>query len=126
LTAVMLWRPVAGAAVLTVLAALSPAATPPATMGLLQVAGRRRFPTAIAVAAAGIAAHAVQGAWRPNGGMSYGWWLALITIGYGALLGWGAWAQAREALIRTLHERARRAEAEQGRRGAEGRMLESR
>jgi signal transduction histidine kinase len=95
-------------------------------MGALQVARRRRLPTAIAVAVAGLAAHAVQGAWRPNGGMSYGWWLALITIGYGALLGWGAWAQAREALICTLRERASRAEAEQGRRVAEARMLERR
>jgi signal transduction histidine kinase len=121
-----LWRPVAATAVLTVLAALSPAATPPATIGALQVARRQRFPVAAAVAAAGIAAHAVQGGWRANGGLSYGWWLALVTIGYGALLGWGAWAKAREALIRSLHERARRAEAEQGRRVAEARMLERR
>jgi signal transduction histidine kinase len=121
-----LWRPVAATAVLTVLAALSPAASPPATIGALQVARRRRFPVAAAVAVAGIAAHAVQGGWRANGGLSYGWWLALVTVGYGALLGWGAWAQAREALIRSLHERARRAEAEQGRRVAEARMLERR
>jgi signal transduction histidine kinase len=78
------------------------------------------------VAVAGVAAHAVRGFWRPNGGMSYGWWLALVTISYGALLGWGAWAQARAALIRSLHDRARRAEAEQGRRVAEARMLERR
>jgi signal transduction histidine kinase len=126
LTPLMLWRPVATTAVLAVLAAVSPAASPPATIGALQVARRRRFPVAIAVAVAGLAAHAVQGAWRSNGGMSYGWWLALVTIGYGALLGWGAWAQAREALIRSLHDRARRAEAEQGRRVAEARMLERR
>ncbi|WP_315987588.1 sensor histidine kinase [Actinomadura sp. HBU206391] len=126
LTPLMLWRPVATTAVLAVLAAVSPAATPPATIGALQVARRRRFPVAIAVAVAGLAAHAVQGAWRSNGGVSYGWWLVLVTIGYGALLGWGAWAQAREALIRSLHDRARRAEAEQGRRVAEARMLERR
>ena len=126
LTPLMLWRPVATTAVVTVLAAVSPAATPPATIGALQVARRRRSPVAIAVAVAGVAAHAVQGAWRSNGGMSYGWWLVRVTIGYGALLGWGAWAQAREALIRSLHDRARRAEAEQGRRVAEARMLERR
>ncbi|MEU8263691.1 histidine kinase [Micromonospora sp. NPDC048999] len=126
LTPLALWRPAATTAVLTVLAAVSPAATPPATIGMLQVARRRRSPMAIAVAAAGLAAHAVQGAWRSNGGISYGWWLALVTVGYGALLAWGAWAQAREALIRSLHERARRAEAEQGRRVAEARMLERR
>jgi signal transduction histidine kinase len=126
LTPLTLWRPAATTAVITVLAAVSPAATPPATIGALQVARRRRSPVAVAVAVAGVAAHAVQGAWRSHGGMSYGWWLVLVTIGYGALLGWGAWAQAREALIRSLHERARRAEAEQGRRVAEARMLERR
>ncbi|MEJ3742555.1 histidine kinase [Actinomycetes bacterium KLBMP 9797] len=126
LAALTVWRPVAATAVLTVLAAVSPAATAPATIGTLQVARRRRFPVAIAVAVAGLAAHAVQGLWRSQGGMSYGWWLVMITIGYGALLGWGAWAQARAALIRSLHERARRAEAEQGRRVAEARMLERR
>lgn len=126
LTPLTLWRPVATTAVLTVLAAVSPAATPPATIGALQVAWRRRFPVAIAVTVAGLAAHAVRGVWRSNGGVSYGWWLVLITVGYGALLGWGAWAQARAALIRSLHDRARRAEAEQGRRVAEARMLERR
>ncbi|WP_320068643.1 sensor histidine kinase [Micromonospora sp. RTGN7] len=75
---------------------------------------------------AGIAGHPVRGVWRSNDGISYGWWLALIAVGYGALLGWGAWAQAREALIRSLRDRARRAEAEQGRRVAEARMLERR
>ncbi|MEV4348173.1 histidine kinase [Actinoplanes sp. NPDC049596] len=125
-TPLLAWRPVAGTTVLTVLAAVSPAATPPATIGALQVAWRRPFPVAITMALAGVAAHAVQGAWRPNGAMPYGWWLVLITIGYGALLGWGAWGQARVALIRSLHERAERAEAEQGRRVAEARMLERR
>jgi signal transduction histidine kinase len=122
----VLWRPVATTAVLTALAAVSPVATPPATLGTLQVARRRRSPVAIAVAVAGLAAHAVQGAWRSNSGMSYGWWLALVAVSYAALLGWGTWAQAREALIRSLHDRARRAEAEQGRRVAEARVLERR
>jgi signal transduction histidine kinase len=126
LTPLLLWRPVAATAVLTVLAAVSPAATPPATIGALQVARRRRARVAIAVAVAGVAGHAARGVWRSNGGMSYGWWLALIIIGYGALLGWGAWAQAREALIRSLRDRTRRAEAEQGRRVAEARVLERR
>ncbi|MFC0861321.1 sensor histidine kinase [Sphaerimonospora cavernae] len=124
LSPVVLWRPVGGALGLTVLAALSPVATPAATMGALQVARRRGFPVAAAVATAGIAAHAVQGAWQPNGGISFGWWLVLITIAYGALVGWGALAQSRRAVITSLRERARRAEAEQGRRVAEARMLE--
>ncbi|WP_433788838.1 histidine kinase [Actinoplanes sp. CA-252034] len=126
LTPLLVWRPVGATAALTVLAVLSPAVTPSATMGVLQVARRRDRTAAIAVSVGGIAAHAVQGAWRVNTGMSYGWWLALVTIAYGALLGWGLWARAREALIRTLRERAQRAEAEQGRRVAEARMLERR
>ncbi|BCJ39755.1 hypothetical protein GCM10010168_77890 [Actinoplanes ianthinogenes] len=126
LTPLLLWRPVGTTAVLAVLAAVSPMATPPATIGMLHVARWRRFPVAVAVAAGGVAAHAVQGLWRSNGGMAYGWWLALITFAYGALLGWGAWAQARAALVASLRERARRAEAEQGRRVAEARMLERR
>jgi signal transduction histidine kinase len=124
LSPVLLWRPVTGALGLAALAMLSPAATPAATLGALQVAERRRFPVAVAVAAAGIAAHAVQGRWQPNGGISFGWWLVLITFGYGAVVGWGALAQAHRALVTSLRERARRAEAEQGRRVAEARMLE--
>ncbi|MEV7969408.1 histidine kinase [Sphaerisporangium sp. NPDC088356] len=124
LSPILLWRPVGGALALAVLAALSPAATPPATLGALQVAQRRGFPVAAATALAGIAAHVAQGLWRPNGGISFGWWLVLVTFGYGALVGWGALAQARRAVVTSLRERARRAEAEQGRRVAEARMLE--
>jgi signal transduction histidine kinase len=122
----VLWRPVGGALVLSVLALVSPAATPAASFSALQVARERRFPVALAVGATGLAAHAIQGAWRFKGGISYGWWLVLVALGYGALLGWGAWARARQALIRSLRERADRAEAEQGRRVAEARMLERR
>ncbi|MET7335829.1 histidine kinase [Nonomuraea sp. NPDC005650] len=121
-----LWWPVHGALAATLLAVVSPAATPAAGMGALQVAQRRRFPVAAAVAAAGMAAHLVQGLWRPNSGVSFNWWLLLICASYGALLGWGALAQSRRALLRSLHERARRAETEQGRRVAEARMAERR
>ncbi|MFF3669760.1 sensor histidine kinase [Microtetraspora malaysiensis] len=121
-----LWWPTSGALVATLLATLSPVATPAASMGALQVAQRRRFPVAAAVAAAGMAAHVVQGLWRPNSGISLGWWLLLICAAYGALIGWGALARSRRALLISLHERARRAEAEQGRQVAEARMAERR
>ncbi|GAA4930327.1 hypothetical protein GCM10023224_07450 [Streptomonospora halophila] len=124
LTPLLMWRPVTGALGLAVLAALSPAVTPPATLAVLQVAQRRRLPVAVAVAATGVAAHAVQGLWQPNSGLSYGWWLVLITAGYGGLVGWGALARAHRALVMSLRERARRAETEQGRRVAEARMAE--
>ncbi|WP_326819321.1 sensor histidine kinase [Streptosporangium sp. NBC_01756] len=123
---VQLWWPTSGALAATLLATLSPVATAAATMGALQVAQRRRFPVAVAVAAAGIAAHVVQGLWRPNSGISQQWWLLLICASYGALLGWGALARSRRALLFSLHERANRAEAEQGRRIAEARMAERR
>jgi signal transduction histidine kinase len=120
-----LWRwPVAGGLGLAVLAAVSPAATPAATAGALLVAQRRRFAVAAAIAGAGVAAHVVQGLWRPLGGLSFPWWLALIIAAYAALLGWGALAQARRALVASLRERARRAEAVQGRRLAEARIAE--
>ncbi|MEV5893451.1 sensor histidine kinase [Nonomuraea fuscirosea] len=121
-----LWWPVHGTLVATLLATLSPVATPAATMGALQVSLRRRFPVAAAVTAAGMAAHLVQGWWRPNSGISLSWWLLLICAAYGALLGWGSLARSRRALLISLSERARRAEAEQGRRVAEARMAERR
>ncbi|GAB3974967.1 histidine kinase [Actinoallomurus acanthiterrae] len=121
-----LWWPVAGALTATLLAVAFPMATPAATMGALQVAQRRRFSVAVAVGSAGIAAHVVQGLLRPNSGISLGWWLVLICAAYGALVGWGALARSRRALLISLRERARRAEAEQGRRIAEARMAERR
>jgi signal transduction histidine kinase len=123
---VQLWWPVPGALAATLLAAVSPVATPAATMGALQVAQRRRFPVAATVAATGIAAHLARALWRPNPGISLGWWSLLICATYGALLGWGALARSRRALLIALRERALRAEAEQGRRIAEARMAERR
>jgi signal transduction histidine kinase len=121
---VVLWWPVRGTLALTALVLLSPAATPVATVGAFQVAQRRPLRVAVAVAAGGVAAHAVQGLWRPSGGISFSWWLILIVVGYGALVGWGTSVRSHRALVRELRERARRAESEQGRRVAEARMLE--
>ena len=122
----LLRRPVAATLGMAVLAALSPAATPAASLGALMVARCRRLPVAIAVSAAGVGAQAVQGLWRPNAGISYLWWLALIAAAYAALTSWGALTQAREALVGSLRDRAHRAEAEQGRRVAEARIQERR
>jgi len=124
LVPVTLRWPLAAGLALGVLAALSPAATPAATAAALIVARQRRFPVALAVAVTGVAGHAVRGSWRPTAGLSYGWWLLLMTVAYAALLGFGAFSQARAALLISLRERARRAEAEQGRRVAEARVAE--
>jgi signal transduction histidine kinase len=121
---VLLRWPVPGALALAVLAAVSPAATPAATVGTLYVAEWRRFAVAAAVGAAGVVAGAVQGLWRPIGGLSYIWWLLLVIAVEAALVGWGQLTQARRTLIVSLRERARRAEAEQGRRVAEARAAE--
>ena len=121
---VLLRWPVPGALALAVLAVVSPAATPAATFGTLYVAQRRRFAVAAAVGAAGVVTHAVRGLWRPIGGLPFVWWLVLVIAAEAALVGWGQLTQARHALIASLRERARRAEAEQGRRVAEARAAE--
>ena len=116
--------PVAGALALSVLAALSAAATPAATVAVLLVAQRRRFAVAVEVAVVGIVAHAIRGAWRPFSGLSYGWWLVLVVVAYATLVGWGELTQARQAVVQSLRERAERAEAEQDRRVNEARAQE--
>jgi signal transduction histidine kinase len=121
---VLLRWPVPGALALAALAAVSPAAIPAATVGTLYVAGWRRFAVAATVGAAGVVAGAVQGLWRPVGGLPYIWWLVLVIVAEAALVGWGQVTRARHALIASLQERAHRAEAEQGRRVAEARAAE--
>ena len=121
LVPLLLRRPVTATVALTVLAAVSPAATSPATLGALYVARWRPFRVAIAVAAGGVAAHAIQG---PPGGMAYGWWLVLISAVYAALIGWGSLWQANRALVESLRERARRAEADRDRQVAEAKAAE--
>jgi signal transduction histidine kinase len=116
--------PVAVALLLSVLCAVSPAATPPATMAALLVARCRRLAPALGVAATGIAAHLIREAWRPVGGLPYQWWAVLVIAAYAALTGWGMLLRANRALISSLRERAEQAEAEQGRRVAEARAAE--
>jgi len=121
----LLWtrRSVAAALALAALAALSGAATPASTVATLHVA--RWFPvrTALPVALAGFAGHAVQALWRPVA-LPLGWWLLCDLAVHAALLGWGAYGRARADLLQSLRERARRAEAEQERRVVEARLAE--
>jgi signal transduction histidine kinase len=112
------------AVLLSVLAVLSPAATPSATLAVLLVARWRPLGVATAVAAAGVAAHLIQAAWRPLGGLPYGWWAVLVVVAYTALVGWGTLLRANRELITSLRERATRAEADQARRVAEARAGE--
>ncbi len=117
-------RPVTGALALAALAAVAPAATPVSTFATMWTARNRSFAVAVAVGGVGGVAHAVRWLWVPMGGLSFAWWLALVFVGHAALVGIGALAQARHALLSSLEERAIRAEAEQGRRVAEARASE--
>jgi signal transduction histidine kinase len=116
--------PVQVALLLSALAAVSPVATPPATLAALVVARWRPRPVALAVAGAGIGAHLIRGAWRPVAGLPYGWWAVLVCVAYAALVGWGMLIRANQALISSLRDRAERAEADQARRVAEARAAE--
>jgi signal transduction histidine kinase len=124
LVPVLLRWPLPGALALAVLAAVSPAATPAATMATLFVAQRRGFREAAVVGSAGVVTHAIRGLWRPIGSLPFIWWLVLVVAAEAALVGWGQLSQARRALLDSLRERARRAEAEQSRRVAEAREFE--
>ena len=116
--------PVHTAVALGLVAALSPVATPAATAAVFVVAQRRTFRTAIGTAAVGVAGHLVVAWWRPVESLPFGWWAVLVVVAYGLLIGWGAYVQARRALLASLRERARQAEATQAQRVAEARRLE--
>ena len=124
LTPILLRRPLPVASIMVALAAVSPAATPAATLAVLVVAQRRPLRDAVGVAALGVIAHAVQGLLRPPGGLSTVWWLILDVVAHAALVGVGAMQQARASLIASLTLRAQQAEEEQGRRIAEARAAE--
>jgi signal transduction histidine kinase len=115
---------VPAAVLLCVLAAVSPVATPPATLAALVVARWRPTRVALAVAGLGIGAHLIRGAWRPIAGLPYGWWAVLVCVAYAGLVGWGMLLRANQAVISSLRERAERAEADQARRVAEARAAE--
>ncbi|MDG9677137.1 histidine kinase [Micromonospora sp. DH14] len=124
LVPVVILRPRTGGVLAGVLVALSPVATPVASFAVLFLARNRPFRQAAAVAAISVAGEAVQAFWRPVPSLPYGWRLVLMTIAYAALFGWGTWAQARNALLAELRDRARRAEQEQERRVDEARAAE--
>src|SRR5690349_11295269 len=84
LSGLLLRWPVHSTVLLSLLAVLSPAATPAATGGAVVVAQRRRFPVAVGVGVVGLAAHLAQGLLRPAGGLSFGWWAVLAVCAYAA------------------------------------------
>lgn len=116
--------PVQAALLLSLLAAVSPAATPPATMAAFAVARWQRLILALGVAVTGVAAHVIRGIWRPVSGLPSLWWVVLVFAAYAALVGWGTLIRANRALISSLRERAEHAEADQARRTDEARAAE--
>ncbi|HET8617183.1 MAG TPA: histidine kinase [Actinomycetales bacterium] len=126
LVPLMIRRPVVVAVLLALVAVVSPLAAPVGPTAVLQAAQRRRFPVALAVGALDATGHVARYAWRPLHGMSFLWWCVLMVATHAALVGWGAWWQARTDLVRSLTDRAERAETEQGRRVAEARAFERR
>ncbi|HYQ69692.1 sensor histidine kinase [Actinophytocola sp.] len=117
-------RPVRVGLLLVALAALSGSGTPLANIAVIHAARLRPLRVSVGLALTGIGAHAVRWAWAPTSGLSYGWYLTLVIVLHAGLVGWGALAAARAAVITSLRERAERAEAEQGRRVAEARAAE--
>ena len=115
--------PAAGAAVLGALGAVSAVATPLAGTALLWLASRPRLPVSVAVAAVGVTAQVIRGLWRPIP-MPLEWWFVFYVAVFAAIVGWGAMARARRAVIESLRERAQRAEADQARRAADARRAE--
>jgi signal transduction histidine kinase len=110
--------------VLSLLTAVSPAATPSATTAALIIARYQRLGLALEVGATGIAAHLIRETWRPIHGLPYVWWAVLVFVAYAALVGWGTMIRANRALISSLRDRAEQAEANQARRVTEARAAE--
>jgi signal transduction histidine kinase len=121
---VLFRRPLPVGLVLIALAAFAATGTPLANAATIHIARTRPLPVAIGVAAAGVGTHALRGLWQPTSGLSYDWWLTLMIVLHAGLVGWGALAGARAAVITSLRGRAERAEAEQARRVAEARAAE--
>ena len=93
-------------------------------IALFTVAVHRRWPTVLAVAAASLASVGVYVVIRPVEGMSTALFLALGVALTAAVIAWGMFVRARRQLIRSLQERALRAEAEQLLRVDQARQLE--
>jgi signal transduction histidine kinase len=116
--------PVGVALAVIVIGTLSDMAGAAVLIALFTVAVHRRWPTVLAVAAASLASFGVYVVIRPVEGMSPALFLALGVALTAAVIAWGLFVRARRQLIRSLQERASRAEAEQLLRVDQARQLE--
>lgn len=93
-------------------------------VALFTVAVHRRWPTVAGVAAANVVSLTVYVLLRPSPGLE-GWiFAALGTALTAAVVAWGMFVRARRQLVRSLQDRALRAEAEQLLRVDQARQLE--
>jgi signal transduction histidine kinase len=105
--------PVGVAVVLIIISAWSASSVAAASIALFAVAAHRRLGVALPVAVLNLAAGGVYFWLRPIPDQPY-WVSLVITVAVtAALVAWGMFARARRQLVRSLHERAERAEAEQ-------------
>lgn len=111
-------------ALLVLPALISPLAIPGSTAAVLAAGRARPWRRAIWVALAGVLAHSVRLFWRPVPTLDHGWGVVLVVVVHVALLAWGMRQRVNDALLDSLHERARRAEEDQYQRVAEARRAE--
>ncbi|MEU8401519.1 histidine kinase [Nonomuraea sp. NPDC048892] len=117
------WPVAAGLAVIGV-SVVAASASVAAGIAALLAALYRRPRVAVAVGIAGVVATLVRFALRPPGLAPYPVW-ALVGVLFGAAVtAWGMLARTRRELMRSLAERARRAEADQRLRAEEARRAE--
>jgi signal transduction histidine kinase len=113
--------PVGVAVALAVVTSFSDMAGLAGLIALFTVAVHRRWPTVVAVAGVSLAVYLFI---RPVPGME---WMAFAALGAAltaAVIAWGMFVRARRQLIRSLQERALRAETEQLLRVDQARQLE--
>ena len=109
-----------GVAVLTALLSIFSVATAvAATIAMFTVAVHRRMQTALVIGLLNVATAGLFFLIRPQNvrinGEPVAWWILTVTTTamLAAVVAWGMLVRARRQLVMSLHERARRAEAEQ-------------
>lgn len=100
-------HPLRGALVVSALSALTPTVTPVAGTAVLFCAERRRLREALLAGGAAIVGQVVRDLWRPAVGLPPGWWFVVVALAFAAVVGWGAWNQARRQLVKARVEHAR-------------------
>ena len=121
------WRrrwPVQIAVVLGTIGAFSDMVAGAALIALFTLAVHRRWPPVLAVSLYGMAPLFVYTRLRPIGDVPIGVFWVMCVLLTAAVVAWGMFVRARRQLVMSLHERAVRAETEQGLRVEQARHTE--